>query len=81
MSPSAGGYKLYWRNPANRVFEAVPGISLQGNLAGNAHLALTTKVKGKQSTTLTWYTNHPGATEHRALFYWTEGFGYGNRRE
>jgi len=50
--PAPGHYKVYWRNPETRVFEAIPGVHLLGD-----SLAIT-GVK----TLVHWYTKAPGIT-------------------
>jgi len=56
--PAAGYYKLYWRNPKTRAFEAIPGIHLLGD-----SLVIT-----GVETLGHWYTKAPGSFDQ-----WKEG--------
>ena len=58
--PAPGYYKVYWRNPETRVFEAIGGVNLvDGRLA----------VTGGDSRPH-WYTKGPGAVFH----FWRKGW-------
>jgi hypothetical protein len=68
--PAPGHYKVYWRNPKTRNFEAIPGIHLvRGSLVvrigwlareigGWKHVPA--KWATEQTETAHWYTNVPG---------------------
>ena len=62
--PAPGHYKVYWRNPKTRNFEAIPGIHLvRGSL--NVRIGWLARElggwkPGEQTETSHWYTNVPG---------------------
>jgi len=58
--PAAGYYKLYWRNPKTRVFEAVPGVHLHPDLGFRVRDSLV--ITGLE-TLAHWYTKEPGSID------------------
>ncbi len=54
MTPAAGHYNIYWRNPETRVFETIPGIHLVGKTEDKKIVIRTNRFPHH------WYTKAPG---------------------